>query len=176
MGRVSLSSRWVVVLVFASVIPLLAWSLTPQSLAHVISLRFPSVDWVDRNTLAEWMAEGEESAPLLLDVRTPEEFAVSHLRGAVRVDPDRSDLEFLRVPKKSVVVVYCSVGYRSAAFAEALEEAGVERVYNLRGGIFAWANEGRPLVRNGAPANAVHPYDAIWGRLLRKELRWPQFE
>jgi rhodanese-related sulfurtransferase len=118
----------------------------------------------------------DDPSLVVLDVRTPEEFAVSHLPGAVRVDPDRADLGSLAVAEESTVVVYCSVGYRSAAIAEALEAAGVERVYNLRGGIFAWANEGRPMIRDGAPVHRVHPYDPIWGRLLRKELRQVRVE
>ena len=37
--------------------------------------------------------------------------------------------------------------------------------------IFEWANEGRPVVRDGREVEAVHPYDAVWGRLLAPERR-----
>ena len=71
------------------------------------------------------------------------------------------------------VVVYCSVGYRSAAIVQRIERAGVGRVYNLEGGIFAWANEGRPIFKDNARAKLVHPYDKLWGLLLHEDLRAP---
>lgn len=44
---------------------------------------------------------------------------------------------------------------------------------NLEGSIFAWANEGRPLVDDKGLATKVHPYDAKWGELLKPALRSP---
>lgn len=166
--------RWIWFLVAAVVAVALGWlgMASPTSLAPLISLRFRSIDWVDAGTLADWMSGDPSSEPTLLDVRTSEEFAVSHLRGAIRVDPERPDLRSLKLAQRSPVVVYCSVGYRSAAIIDDLRARGVDEVYNLEGGIFAWANEGHPIVRDQAPASLVHPYDAIWGRLLRRDLRW----
>ena len=46
------------------------------------------------------------------------------------------------------------------------------RVYNLEGSLFKWANEGRPMVdSNGQPVTKVHPYNAVFGKFLNKELR-----
>ena len=162
-------------LVVAAVVAVaLGWlgTASPTSLAPLISLRFRSVDWVDAGTLADWMMGDSETKPTLLDVRTPEEFAVSHLPGAIRVDPERPDLRSMELALRSPVVVYCSVGYRSAAILDDIRTPGLGEIYNLRGGIFAWANEGHPIVRDQAPASSVHPYDAIWGRFLRRDLRW----
>jgi hypothetical protein len=39
-------------------------------------------------------------------------------------------------------------------------------VFNLEGSLFQWANEGRPVYRDDVPVQAIHPYDARWGRLL----------
>lgn len=132
----------------------------------VIAARFPGVAWISRPALAERLGVGDA---LLLDARTEAEFAVSHLRGARRIDPDRPDLAML-ANAPSLVVVYCSIGWRSASVAEALTRPGGPEPRNLEGGIFAWANEGREVVRDGRPVRAVHPYDAVWGRLLRAEL------
>jgi 3-mercaptopyruvate sulfurtransferase SseA len=66
--------------------------------------------------------------------------------------------------------VYCSVGIRSARVADRLRHAGIGAVYNLDGSIFRWASEGRPVVRDGEPVRAVHPYNAVWGRLLPRDL------
>jgi rhodanese-related sulfurtransferase len=164
---------WAGLVSFTLVGVLVLWAanLTPEGLVPVISARFPGVAWIEADTLAEWMRRDPASKPLLLDTRTAEEFFVSHLSGAVRIDPARPKLDVIDPTEDRPIVVYCSIGYRSAAIAERLKAVGVGRVYNLRGGIFAWANEGRPIVRDGVPADAVHPYDALWGRLLRPELR-----
>jgi rhodanese-related sulfurtransferase len=116
------------------------------------------------------------AAPLLLDVRTPAEFEVSHLRGARYADPAAS-AEALRagplagVALDAPIVCYCAVGVRSANTCEALQRAGYRNVANLDGSIFRWANEGRPLVRGETPTTLVHPYDAAWGRMLSPAYR-----
>ena len=71
-------------------------------------------------------------------------------------------------------MTYCSAGYRSGKLAERLQAAGYTNVRNLDGSIFKWANERRPLVRGESePVTKVHPYSAIWGRLLAPEARAP---
>jgi len=160
---------WLVaVALAATAVSLVDWR-RPEWLKPLIATRFPRVDWVDTRTLAEWMTASEHTRPLILDARSHDEFAVSHLEGALRVDPERPELGSLRVPEDTSVVVYCSVGYRSAAIVEKLSAAGVDDVYNLTGGIFAWANEGRPIVKSGEPATSVHPYNDIWGYFLSQD-------
>ncbi len=126
--------------------------------------KFPSVPLVSTDELAREMAD--ERTILLLDVRTPEEFAVSRLRGARRIDPDAEPGEIPFLPEDADIVTYCSVGYRSAKMAARLRAAGYLHVRNLEGSIFRWANEGRPLYRGNQLARKVHPYNAVWGRLL----------
>lgn len=136
------------VVAFGLGIPLLVGAQGPTSLRPAIDALHPDGQWVETAELSGWLRS--DDPPLLLDVRTPAEFAVSHLRGARRVDPDVPDLASLRLPQNARVVVYCSVGYRSAEIADRLRERGVTRVYNLLGGIFEWANEDRPLYHEGA--------------------------
>ena len=109
---------------------------------------------------------------MLLDVRAPAEFAQSHLHGAIRVEPGTTDLSQLQLRGRDVVV-YCSVGYRSAEFMPAVRAAGARSVKNLLGGIFQWANEDRLLCDGSGRASRVHPFDAEWGRYLRDERRAP---
>ena len=136
---------------------------------------FPDVPWIAPDAL-----DALASPPLLLDAREPAEFEVGHLRGAVRIDPEHPDLSVLAdVPEERTIVVYCSVGYRSAMVARTIQRAGRSRVFNLRGGIFGWANEGRPMVAErceGCPPQTVqraHPYVRRWGRLLEPSRRAP---
>jgi rhodanese-related sulfurtransferase len=146
--------------------PRVAW----EGLRATIEARHPDVPWVTGDELVRWIAR--EPRPLLLDARTEVEFRSSHLEGAVRVDPDRPNVATLARPTAGrKVVVYCSVGWRSGDVAAALREAGWREVYNLEGGLFAWANAGRAVVGEDAPL--VHPFDATWGRLLVEHRRAP---
>lgn len=128
---------------------------------------FPDVRMTTTRELADWQADAERDPPLLLDVRAAEEFQVSHLRGAVRVDSDSALRTALNgVDPDQPIVVYCSVGYRSAKAVRDIQKMGYPNVSNLEGSIFAWANEGRPIFRGGEPVSKVHPYDEQWGTLL----------
>ena len=143
-------------------------------LKRSLRIKFSGEQWITTRQLADWLADKQRRAPVLLDVRTPEEWNVSHLAGARQVDPNATANEAASgTARDTPIVTYCSVGYRSGIMAERLRKAGFTRVQNLEGSIFEWANEHRPLVHDGKPAMRVHPYDAARGRLLRDEVRAP---
>lgn len=136
--------------------------------------KYPNVKQISTAALAMWMGETNRIQPLLVDVRSDEEYAVSHIRNALHtVSVDR--VKQLAIGANVPVVVYCAVGYRSSAFAQKLQKAGVTNVYNLDGSIFQWANEGREIVRGSMPVKDVHPYDRKWGQLLKPEYRAKSF-
>jgi rhodanese-related sulfurtransferase len=136
---------------------------------------FPAVQSITAAQLQHVMER--EPKPILLDIRTADEFAVSHLKGAIRVDPDASLDDVLRATgpdlKGRDVVVYCSVGVRSTELAArlytGLKAIGAANVANLSQGIFGWHNARRPLTRAGVPITYIHPYDAKWGQLLEQK-------
>jgi len=144
----------------------IAWAVS------VVRDRFPDVSHLPPRELAIWLADAARPSPLLLDARSEEEFAVSHLAGARRIDP-AADASTLRVVATSdrPVVVYCSAGYRGSQVARRLHEVGAQDVANLEGGIFAWVNDGFDVVRNGEKAREVHPHLRIFARLLRRDRR-----
>jgi rhodanese-related sulfurtransferase len=138
---------------------------------------FPEVQSITAAQLQQ--AIEREPKPVLLDTRTADEFAVSHLKGAIRVDADAGLADVLRVTgpdlKGRDVIVYCSVGVRSTELAARLytelKANGAASVANLSEGIFGWHNARRPLTRAGVPISYIHPYNAKWGQLLvRKNL------
>ena len=131
-------------------------------LAREIRERFPGVSQLDLETYEREHAE----RALLVDVRSDEEFAVSHIAGAVHAQTPEAVAAALRASHKSELVLYCSVGWRSSDMAERVSGLVDVPVHNLEGSIFAWANSGRPVVRDGAVVQEVHPYDENWGRLL----------
>lgn len=139
---------------------------------RLITRKFPTVEWITTEELARWLEESLKPQPVVLDARTEAEYAVSHLQAAKRIDPHNPDLAAsAEVSKDTPIVVYCSVGYRSARIAERLGQAGFSRVYNIEGSIFQWANEGRPVFKDGHPTMLVHPYNKLWGTLLKSRHR-----
>lgn len=143
------------------------WSVVER----MIENDYPDVPHITTDSLAARLSDSNERAPVLLDAREPEEYAVSHLAGAVRIDPGTPTHPVLdTLDRRAPIVVYCSVGYRSAGVTEALKDRGFTQVTNLKGSIFRWANEGRPVVRESTRVEAVHPYDRTWGTLLQDSL------
>ncbi len=144
------------------------WFLLKKSLHY----KFANVEWISTGELAEWLTNEQRPAPLLLDVRTTEEWNVSHLPGARRIDPSApAEIAAEGLKKETPIVTYCAVGYRSGEMAERLRAAGFTNVRNLEGSVFQWANEHRPLVRGEEPVSQVHPYNSFWGRLLNDDVR-----
>lgn len=142
-----------------------------SSLKQQIRAEFPQVSHTSTEQLADWLTQSDETGPLLLDVRQPEEYEVSHLQGAQRAETfEEAQAILASVPKDQLIVLYCSVGYRSSALAQSLVAEGYTQVYNLEGSLFAWANEGRPVYLGDQPAYQVHPFNAKWGKLLNQEL------
>jgi rhodanese-related sulfurtransferase len=138
-------------------------------LKEEIRAKLPGVAGVSVERLAQ--ALEQDPAPLLIDSRAAEEYAVSHLPGARRaqtVDEALTLLEGLEPGRD--VVVYCSVGYRSGYLARDLAAKDVANVRNLEGSIFEWANTGHPVYRGTERVEVVHPYDKKWGRFLRRDL------
>ena len=136
-----------------------------------------SVEHVDINAVARGIAR-QTNKPVLFDVRTLEEFEVSHLPGAIRLDPDTDPKTFLRdyggLLEKERVIFYCSTGRRSTELAEEVEEIldsqGKEaKPANMKGGIFRWHNESLPLMNATGTTDSVHPYNWFGKRLLHRK-------
>jgi rhodanese-related sulfurtransferase len=143
-----------------------------EALRAKVRAKFPTVRQLPTSELATWLTGTNGPLPVLLDARTEEEFAVSHLPDAKQADSKLSTRDLVnRLGTNRAVVVYCSVGYRSSQMAERLQKAGLTNVFNLDGSIFQWANEGRPLEQSGKPAKMVHPYNDSMGKLLRQDIR-----
>jgi len=160
------------ILIGAAVVLIAGRGVAFEAVRRLTARKFPDVQWIDRAELARWREDSTRTPPLVLDARTAAEYRVSHLRGAAHIDPARPSLHPLRGrARNDPIVVYCSVGYRSARVAHWLAGQGFTNVRNLAGSIFQWANEERPLFRDGRPTREVHPYDQRWGLLLESDYR-----
>ncbi|XP_064392167.1 uncharacterized protein LOC135339816 isoform X2 [Halichondria panicea] len=156
-------------------------SMSMRMTVYGISKKFPTIRNITCEQLNNWI-EDESKKLVCLDTRPMEEYDVSHISGAIQVDPEsEQSLEDLGITGDSTVVCYCSVGYRSSNVAKTLfskhkQSTGSSDetldVYNLEGGLFQWANERRGIVNNsGDKVATVHPYSLFWGKLLNYDLR-----
>ena len=88
---------------------------------------------------------------VVIDVRTPEEYAAGHINGAVNYDYYSDDvednLEENLTDKSKPYIVYCRSGKRSLYSAQIMEELGYKDVTNLDGGFLAWESAGKPVVK-----------------------------
>lgn len=88
-----------------------------------------------------------DTSTIVLDVRTVAEYKEGHLEGAVLIDQGQSN--FVKeakaaLPANKRVAIYCRSGRRSALAAQKLADAGFQCV-NLKGGITAWKEAGKPV-------------------------------
>jgi rhodanese-related sulfurtransferase len=91
--------------------------------------------------LSDWLADDQRARPVLLDVREPWEQQICRIEGSepmpMRTVPARAgELD----PERPVVCV-CHHGGRSMQVAMFLERQGFKDVYNLTGGVDAWARQ-----------------------------------
>jgi len=146
-------------------------SVTWDAVFAWIQRDWPEVSQMSSRELAQRMAANSGVTPLLIDVRTHEEYEVSHLPGAIWSETPSQIASVVRAASdQKPVVLYCSVGVRSSRAAAKLMESRRSNVFNLQGSIFQWANEGRPLMANGRVVHVVHPYSERWGVLLNPQL------
>lgn len=89
-----------------------------------------------------------QPAPILLDVREPDEYATAKIAGSVHIPlGDIPTRVHDTLPDKTArIVIHCHHGMRSARAAEYLKKIGYTQVQNLTGGIDAWAAEIDPSV------------------------------
>lgn len=91
-----------------------------------------------------------DPAAIVVDVRTPQEFAEGHLPGAINVELDRlPDLAPSLLPDKNAhLLVYCRSGSRSGFAVSILDQMGYSRLVDMTGGIVQWSHQGYPVTRN----------------------------
>jgi len=102
------------------------------------------VPTISQQTLLE-RQQKKDPALLVVDVRTPSEYAQGHVPGAINVPHDQIAAHLAELPKDKDVVLYCRSGRRSALAAEALRASGYSRLLQLEGDMSGWLDQGRPV-------------------------------
>jgi len=98
------------------------------------------------HTHEHWVQGNQSKIPfMLLDVRTPEEYAEGHIKGAKLIPVQVLAERLNEVPKDKQVYVYCHSGGRSSRASKLLAENGFTNIENVVGGIVAWKELGYPV-------------------------------
>ena len=90
--------------------------------------------------------------PLVLDVRTDDEWREGHLPGALHIMGGYLPERVSQVPRGRPILVMCGSGYRSTIAASVLERAGFSDITNLTGGMKAWKDAGLETRHDGGRA------------------------
>lgn len=85
----------------------------------------------------------------VIDVREPYEWEAGRIEGALHIELERLASNAAKVDTDRPVIFHCRLGARSAMAAQAFRGIGVE-AYSMAGGLQRWADEGRPMVPEGA--------------------------
>lgn len=99
---------------------------------------------MDVDTLHSHIEEGKKIR--LIDVRGIAEMAQGMIPNAEKLPLHTLPARINEIDMNEMTVLYCRSGARSAQGVGYMKQMGYENVYNLRGGIIAWAQTGRPLM------------------------------
>ncbi len=102
------------------------------------------MEQISATELNAWLNDAARAAPLLLDVREPEEFAAQRIDGAQLVPLRSLPARLHELDRRAEIVMICRSGARSFHAGLFLRQNGFERVYNLAGGVLAWARDVEP--------------------------------
>lgn len=100
-------------------------------------------------SLAEFEKMSSKRKSKILDVRTPEEVAEGHLANATTINflsPDFTS-QVASLNKKGTYLLYCRSGSRTRKAADTMQKMGFKHVYMLEGGIIAWKEAGKEVVK-----------------------------
>ena len=103
----------------------------------------PQAPSIAATELSARRASGD--APVVIDVRSAEEFAAGHIPGALNIPFDQVAKRISEVDAPHGVALYCMVGPRARKGESALLGAGYTSVLHLEGGLAAWQAAGLPV-------------------------------
>jgi len=107
---------------------------------------------VDVNTARDLVTQNK--TVIVLDVRTPEEYAIGHIEGALNINIAEADFSkrVSKLDRDKTYIIHCSANVKNGRSAKSLEimsSFGFDKLLNMEGGIIAWEQSGYPLVRSG---------------------------
>jgi rhodanese-related sulfurtransferase len=116
---------------------------------YSLSVFAGSTPKISQSELITLLAQQNNSAYIVLDVRTPKEFNDGHIEGAINVSHSTitNNLALLNKHKDKTVVVHCRSGRRAVSAEKALQANGFSDVRHLEGDMNAWLDANLPVVQ-----------------------------
>jgi rhodanese-related sulfurtransferase len=96
--------------------------------------------------LQQWLADTGRKPPVLLDVREPWEYQTCRIEGSTLAPMNTIPARAQELDPGTETVVICHHGARSFQVALFLERNGFSNLYNLQGGVNAWADQVEPTM------------------------------
>ncbi len=122
-----MAGRLVIAIVFGAFVTATVFAEDPEP------TKAPSISAAELHSRRE-----SGAAPVVIDVRTPEEYASGHIPGAVNVPFDQVAQRIAEIDAPHGVALYCMIGPRARKGESALLAAGYDKVFHLEGGLAAW--------------------------------------
>lgn len=124
-------------------------SILAFTIVHAAEESESVVEKIAVTTAQDYVAQHDNA--IIMDVRTPAEFGMSHIPGAINVDVLNENFETMvaGLDKDKTYLVHCTknpVGGRSSRALETLQSLGFRNLYNLEGGYIAWKESELPLI------------------------------
>jgi rhodanese-related sulfurtransferase len=100
--------------------------------------------------VAEFDKLRTDSKSIVLDVRTPNEYALGHIPDAVNIDWNGKDFteKVAALDRGHTYLVHCAAGVRSAKACDKMDKLNFKNVYNLEGGMKVWEKAGKPVEKS----------------------------
>lgn len=130
-----------------------------EQLANECLQKYQEVPWI---SLKDFLYKYKQEKWVIVDVRSQAEQNVSIIPNAINADKFESEHDQF---KNHNILVYCTAGCRSGAYTQLLNKNGF-KAFNLKGGVLAWALEGKPFITlKGKKTYQVHVYGKKWNAL-----------
>ena len=119
-------------------------------LVGALTLAGCSTGTVSTATPQEWLKAAAQPGVVIVDVRTPTEYAAGHVAGAINLEVQAADFatKLADLDPQGTYALYCQSGRRSGLAASQMEKAGFTDVTNLKGGIADLQAAGATIVTN----------------------------
>jgi rhodanese-related sulfurtransferase/glyoxylase-like metal-dependent hydrolase (beta-lactamase superfamily II) len=114
-----------------------------EALAGRADLVWPT-ERVSAPVVAEELAAADP--PLVLDVRSPREWATKHIEGSVNLPLNHLQERVAEIPRDRRIAIHCAGGYRSSIAASILHQYGITNLIEMAGGLAAWDAAKLPVV------------------------------
>ncbi len=120
------------------------------SLLSLFGLAANATD-INQNDLLAKMKSADK--PIVIDVRSAQEYAAGHVPGAINIPHDiiGQQMSQLGLEKKTAIVLYCRSGYRAGKANKVLIDSGYHNLSHLAGDYKAWDAKGLPQTKGSNP-------------------------